>query len=99
VENVYVPRRRPDADAHSGRPEAPPDTLRFGRWLLDLDAYKLIVKDSGELRLTSMEFDLLRAFARHPTKVLSRSQLLDLAHRRDWEPFDRSIDIRGGAAP
>jgi len=25
--------------------------------------------------------------------VLSRSQLLDLAHRRDWEPFDRSIDI------
>ena len=25
--------------------------------------------------------------------MLSRSQLLDLAHRRDWEPFDRSIDI------
>jgi len=26
--------------------------------------------------------------------VLSRSQLLDLAHRCDWEPLERSIDIR-----
>jgi len=89
-----VLRRRADADSRSARPEQPPDTLRFGRWLLDLDAHKLIGGDGGELRLTSMEFDLLHAFARHPNKVLSRNQLLDLAHRRDWEPFDRSIDIR-----
>jgi DNA-binding response OmpR family regulator len=89
-----VLRRRADADARSVRPEAPPDTLRLGRWLLDLDAHKLIGEDGQELRLTAMEFDLLHTFARHPNKVLSRSQLLDLAHRRDFEPFDRSIDIR-----
>ena len=88
-----VLRRRADADARN-RPEAPPDTLRFGSWLLDLDAHKLIGEDGMELRLTAMEFDLLHAFARHPNKVLSRNQLLDLAHNRDWEPFDRSIDIR-----
>jgi two-component system phosphate regulon response regulator OmpR len=41
-----------------------------------------------------MEYDLLKAFADHPNKVLSRDQLLNLAHNRDWEPFDRSIDIR-----
>ncbi len=41
-----------------------------------------------------MEFDLLKAFAEHPNRVLSRDQLLDLAHNRDWEPFGRSIDIR-----
>jgi two-component system phosphate regulon response regulator OmpR len=41
-----------------------------------------------------MEFDLLKAFAEHPNRVLSRDQLLDLAHNKDWEPFDRSIDIR-----
>ena len=41
-----------------------------------------------------MEFDLLKAFADHPGRVLSRDQLLSLAHNRDWEPFDRSIDIR-----
>lgn len=89
-----VLRRRADADARSARTEAPPDTLRFGRWLLDLDAHKLTGENGQELHLTSMEFDLLHAFARHPNKVLSRNQLLDLAHHRDWEPFDRSIDIR-----
>ena len=26
--------------------------------------------------------------------MLSRDQLLDQAHNRDWEPFDRSLDIR-----
>src|SRR3546814_20431599 len=41
-----------------------------------------------------MEFDLLKAFADNPNRVLTRDQLLNLAHNRDWEPFDRSIDIR-----
>ena len=50
--------------------------------------------DGEEVTITSMEYDLLKAFADHPNKVLSRDQLLNLAHNRDWEPFDRSIDIR-----
>ena len=37
---------------------------------------------------------ILKETADHPNKVLSRDQLLNLAHNRDWEPFDRSIDIR-----
>ncbi len=41
-----------------------------------------------------MEFDLLAAFARNPHRVLSRDRLLDLAHHKGSEPFDRSIDIR-----
>lgn len=41
-----------------------------------------------------MEFDLLRAFVDHPDRVLARDQLLDIAHGRDREPLDRSIDIR-----
>src|SRR5262249_18111041 len=39
-----VLRRRTDADARS-TPEPAPDALRFGRWLLDLDAHKLIGED------------------------------------------------------
>ena len=27
-------------------------------------------------------------------QVLTRDQLLEWAHNRSWEPFDRSIDIR-----
>ncbi len=67
---------------------------RFGACRLDLDAHKLFDAEGAEIAITSMEFDLLKAFAEHPNRVLSRDQLLDMAHDRTWEPFDRSIDIR-----
>ena len=69
-------------------------TARFGRFTLNLESHKLFDPDGGEIPLTGMEFDLLKAFADNPNRVLSRDQLLNLAHNRDWEPFDRSIDIR-----
>jgi two-component system phosphate regulon response regulator OmpR len=76
-------------------PAADPDRyVRFGRVRLDLHARQLLDDDDRPQRLTAMEFDLLEAFARHPNRALSRDRLLDLAHSRDWEPFDRSIDIR-----
>ena len=68
--------------------------VAFGKLRLDLDAHKLFDGDDNEVPLTSMEYDLLKAFAEHPNRVLSRDQLLDMAHNRGWEPFDRSIDIR-----
>jgi two-component system phosphate regulon response regulator OmpR len=33
-------------------------------------------------------------FVEHPNQVLSRDRLLTLTRNREWEPFDRSIDIR-----
>jgi two-component system phosphate regulon response regulator OmpR len=68
--------------------------LRFGQCLLDLEAHKLFTLAGEEIPITAMEFDLLQVFATHPHRVLTRDQLLDMAHNRDWEPFDRSIDIR-----
>ena len=41
-----------------------------------------------------MEFDLLKIFVDHPGKALSRDRILGLTKSREWEPFDRSIDIR-----
>jgi DNA-binding response OmpR family regulator len=41
-----------------------------------------------------MEYDLLRVFLANPSRVLSRDQLLMHTRNREWEPFDRSIDIR-----
>jgi two-component system, OmpR family, response regulator len=37
---------------------------------------------------------LLKTFVEHPNQVLSRDQLLSMTRNREWEPFDRSIDIR-----
>jgi two-component system phosphate regulon response regulator OmpR len=68
--------------------------VQFGHLRLDIDARRLLQPDGEQLELTAMEFDLLVAFARHPNRVLSRERLLDIAHNRDTEPFDRSIDIR-----
>ena len=42
----------------------------------------------------AMEFELLRTLVEHPNQVLTRDQLLTLTRNREWEPFDRSIDIR-----
>jgi two-component system phosphate regulon response regulator OmpR len=68
--------------------------VKIGRCTLDLDTHQLLDKDGEELPLTSMEFDLLRVFAERPNQVLSRDQLLTHTRNREWEPFDRSIDIR-----
>jgi len=48
----------------------------------------------AETPLTCMEFDLLKVFVDRPNRPLSRDQLLTLTQNRDWDPFDRSIDIR-----
>ena len=61
---------------------------------LDLDAAKLYGADGEEISLTAMEFRLLKVFVEHKGRVLNRDQLLELAHDRGWDPFDRSIDIR-----
>ena len=68
--------------------------VQMGKCRLNLDTRKLYEADGTEVPITAMEFDLLRTFAEHPRRVLSRDQLLDLAHSKDMEPFDRSIDTR-----
>jgi two-component system phosphate regulon response regulator OmpR len=68
--------------------------VRMGTCMLDLAAHRLYDAAGQEVPLTSMEFDLLKAFAQHPNRVLSRDQLLDLAHNRESDVFDRSIDVR-----
>ena len=49
-----------------------------------------------EVPITSMEYELIRVFLANPNRVLSRDQLLMNTRNREWEPFDRSIDIRIG---
>jgi two-component system phosphate regulon response regulator OmpR len=46
--------------------------------------------------MTAMEYELIRVFLANPNRVLSRDQLLMHTRNREWEPFDRSIDIRIG---
>lgn len=71
-----------------------PKIVHFGRCQLNLKMHTLTGGDGAEIPLTSMEFDLLKLFAHNPNRVLNRDQIMELAHHRGWEVFDRSIDLR-----
>ena len=47
-----------------------------------------------KVELTAMEYDLLYTFITHARRPLNRDQLLELAHHKRWDPYDRSIDMR-----
>jgi two-component system phosphate regulon response regulator OmpR len=92
---------RPPAAAAPGAADAPASaaaTARkgFGRCEVDLDSRRMFEIGGPEVPITAMEFDLLRVFLANPNRVLSRDQLLMHTRNREWEPFDRSIDIRIG---
>ena len=70
------------------------ERVPVGRCFLDVAAHRLLDVQGQEVPLTSMEYELLKVFTEHPNKVLTRDQILTLTRNREWEPFDRSIDIR-----
>ncbi len=78
----------------SGRAPPVPGRYRFGRCELDLAGRALLDEAGRAIPLTAMEFDLLKVFAENAGRVLNRDQLMELAHHRGWEVFDRSIDLR-----
>lgn len=73
---------------------APLALAPFGKMHVDRDGRRLLRDDGGEEPVTVMEFDLIEVFLQNPYRVLSRDRLLDLAHRKNDDPFDRSVDIR-----
>jgi two-component system, OmpR family, response regulator len=68
--------------------------VRFGVKWLDMDERLLRDDDGNEHPLTASEYNLLKAFAENPKRVLTRERLLELANARDAEAFDRAVDIR-----
>ena len=75
-------------------PAKPAERIPFGPLTVDIAARKVLDEEGGPIDLTAMEFDLVLAFAERPGRVLSRAQLLDIAHPGGSDPFDRSIDVR-----
>jgi DNA-binding response OmpR family regulator len=70
------------------------ELVAFGKLFVDRDARRLLLADGTEEPVTAMEFDLIDVLLQNPYRVLSRDRLLDLAHRKNDDPFDRSVDIR-----
>ncbi|MBE7520872.1 MAG: response regulator [Burkholderiales bacterium] len=77
----------------ANRAELGAERVRIGRCVLDLAAHRLTDEEGNDVPMSSLEFDLLKALAEHPNQALSRERILNL-NRRDWDPFDRSVDLR-----
>ena len=87
-----VLRRRPRQDA-PGAPSMENEVVKFGDFELDLGTR--VLKKNGEIvPLTPGEFAVLKAFARHPRQPLSRDKLMEMARGREYEAFDRSLDVQ-----
>lgn len=86
-----VLRRMP---ASGGHPDRPRTTILIGHHRLDVEGRRLIDAGGLEVEISTMEYELLEAFARHPRQVLSRDRLCTLAHGRPLGEGDRSVDIR-----
>lgn len=87
-------RRQNFVETESEQQDRLNGTVAFGPCRLDIDGAKLFGADGNEIAITAMEFSLLRVFAENRGRVLNRDQLLEQAHDKGWEPFDRSIDLR-----
>lgn len=66
---------------------------RFEGWTLNAHKRLLIAPDGHEERLPQGEFKLLRTLLTRAGQVLSRDQLMDAIHDREWTPNDRSVDV------
>jgi two-component system phosphate regulon response regulator OmpR len=87
-----VLRRRPVKEA-PGAPSIDNEVINFGPFAFDLGS-RTLNRNGEELPLTTGEFAMLKALVRHPRQPLSREKLALLARGREFEPFDRSLDVQ-----
>lgn len=85
-------RRRPTPEA-PGAPARSAEVIHFGPFEFDLQRREL-KRGPQSLPLTTGEYAMLKALARHPHRPLTRDQLAQLARGRPFGPFDRSLDVQ-----
>ena len=89
--NAVLRRRQPAGPP--GAPAADTEIHRFGGFEFNL-ATRSLVKDGKPVALTTGEFSVLKVLVQHPRQPLSRDKLMELARGREYEVFDRSIDVQ-----
>jgi two-component system phosphate regulon response regulator OmpR len=87
--NAVLRRRTP-----AGPAGAPAEgTFQFGAFALNLSTRSL-ARAGKNVPLTTGEFSVLKVLVQHPRQPLSRDKLMELARGREYEVFDRSIDVQ-----
>ena len=89
--NAVLRRRAPAGPP--GAPAAGGELHRFGRFEFNL-ATRSLTREGKSVPLTTGEFSVLKVLVQHPRQPLSRDKLMELARGREYEVFDRSIDVQ-----
>jgi two-component system phosphate regulon response regulator OmpR len=85
--------RRMVATEAPGAPSDHDEIYHFGAFEFDLGK-RALTKAGAPVSLTSGEFSVLKVLARHARQPLSREKLMELARGREYEVFDRSLDVQ-----
>jgi len=89
--NAILRRRAPGGPP--GGPVAASELHHFGEFELNLGT-RALTKAGMSVSLTTGEFSVLKILVQHPRTPLSRDKLMELARGREYEAFDRSIDVQ-----
>jgi two-component system phosphate regulon response regulator OmpR len=89
--NAVLRRRAPAGPP--GAPSGAGETFQFGEFSLNL-ATRTLTRNGKPVSLTTGEFSVLKVLVQHPRQPLSRDKLMELARGREYEVFDRSIDVQ-----
>ena len=85
--------RRKGGDDAPGAPSQEPKSVEFGDFVLDLST-RTLTRNGEHVPLTTGEFAVLKVFSRYPRTPLSREKLMEMARGREYEAFDRSLDVQ-----
>jgi two-component system phosphate regulon response regulator OmpR len=93
VARIHAVLRRRAAPPPPGAPAGAEEVIGFGSVSVNL-ATRTLAQADKTVALTTGEFAVLKALVQHPRQPLSRDRLMELARGREYEVFDRSIDVQ-----
>ncbi len=93
VARIHAVLRRRAAPPPPGAPAIVEESVSFGNVRVNL-ATRELEREGVTTLLTSGEFGLLRVLLERPRQPMSRDKLMELARGREYEVFDRAIDVQ-----
>jgi len=93
VARINAVLRRKPRGGPPGAPGVEDGVYRFGAFEFNPSTREL-KKDAKPVALTTGEYSVLKVLVEHPRQPLSRDKLMELARGREYEVFDRSIDVQ-----
>jgi two-component system phosphate regulon response regulator OmpR len=86
-----VIRRRPAT--LPGAPDIHANIIEFGKNRVSLGS-RTFFRGNREIMITTGEFSLLKALLQNPRQPLSRDKLMELSRGREYEMYNRVIDVQ-----